>query len=119
MKKVLTVAAVAEVATGMTLLIVPSLGGSGINEVNEFGAQYIFNYNLLHGWYLYSNATIDADWTLAASDRWTVPVGGGFGNVFKIGKQSTSASVQAFYNVVTPRDGPTWTLNFQFSLLFP
>ena len=96
-----------------------SLGGSGINQVNAFGGQYLFNYNLPKGWYLYSNATISANWLANEDDRWTVPVGGGFGKVFKIRKQPMSASIQAFSNVVTPRDGANWALNFQFALLFP
>jgi hypothetical protein len=106
-------------SAGVVLQNVWSLGGSGINRVNEFGAQYILNYNFPHGWYLYSNATITADWTADASDRWTLPVGGGFGKVFKVGKQSMSASVQAFSNVITPNGGPKWSWNFQMSLLFP
>jgi hypothetical protein len=96
-----------------------SLGGSGINQVNAFSAQYIFNYNLPKGWYLYSNSTISANWLANADDRWTVPVGGGFGKIFKIRKQAMSASIQAFSNVVTPRNGATWGLNSQFAFLFP
>jgi len=96
-----------------------SLGGSGINQVRAFGAQYIFNYNLRQGWYLYTNATISANWLANADDRWTVPVGGGFGKIFKIRKQAMSASIQAFSNVVTPRDGANWAVNFQFAFLFP
>src|SRR5271167_1177942 len=96
-----------------------SLGGSGINQVDALGAQYLFNYNLPKGWYLYSNATLSANWLEDEDDRWTVPVGGGFGKIFIIRKQPMSASIQAFSNVVTPRDGAKWALNFQFALLFP
>jgi hypothetical protein len=48
-----------------------------------------------------------------------VPVGGGFGRVFKVGDQPIDASVQGFYNVVRPDNGPTWSLRVQVSLLFP
>ena len=96
-----------------------SLGGSGANRVNAFAARYILNYNLLDGGYLYSHATFTANWTADSRDRWTVPVGGGFGKVFNIGKQPVSASVQAFSNVVTPSNGPKWTGSFQFAFLFP
>jgi hypothetical protein len=106
-------------SAGLVLQNVWSLGGSGINKVNELGAQYILNYNLSKGWFLYSNATITADWAANVHDRWTVPVGGGFGRVFNVGKQSVSLSAQAFANVVTPRDGPRWAGIAQFSLLFP
>ncbi len=104
---------------GVVLQNVWSLGGSGSNEVNAFGAQYFLNYNLPDGWFLYSNATITADWLSPSSDRWTVPVGGGIGKVFTIGEQTASASVQALYNVVRPNNTPDWGFNLQLSLLFP
>jgi hypothetical protein len=106
-------------STGVVLQNAWSLGGSTTNKVNVFAAQYIFNYNLPDGWFLYSNATITSNWTAPSGERWTVPVGGGFGRVFKIGKQALSASVQGFYNIETPTDGPTQTWIFQFSFLFP
>lgn len=96
-----------------------SLGGSGRNEVNEFGLQYIFNYNLADGWYLYSNATITADWEVSSDERWTVPLGGGFGKVFSFAGYSWSASAQAFSNVETPSDAPKWSWNMQLSMMFP
>ncbi len=104
---------------GVVLENVWSLGGDGANEVNAFGAQYFLNYNLPQGWFLYSNATITADWLSPSSDRWTLPVGGGIGKVFTIGKQSASASIQGLYNAVRPVDAAEWGINLQFSLLFP
>jgi hypothetical protein len=106
-------------SAGVVLQNIWSLGGSGTNEVNAFGAQYIFNYNLADGWFLYSNATITANWRVDSDDRWTVPVGGGVGKIFKLGDQSVSLSGQVFYNVVTPSDGPHATAIVQFALLFP
>jgi len=96
-----------------------SIGGSGDDRVNEFSAQYILNYNLPKGWFLYSNATILSNWRQNSGDRWTVPIGGGLGRVFDIGKQSVSLSAQAFSNVEVPEGGPDWYLNVQFALLFP
>jgi hypothetical protein len=54
-----------------------SFGGSGINRVNAFGAQCLLSYNLPNDWFLSSNATMSANWTVAHHDRWTVPVSGG------------------------------------------
>lgn len=104
---------------GVVLQNVWSLGGEGLNEVNAFGAQYFLNYNLPQGWFLYSNATVTADWLSPSNDRWTIPVGGGIGKVFFIGKQSASAAIQVLYNPVRPEGTPDWAVNFQFSLLFP
>jgi hypothetical protein len=108
-----------QASAGVVLQNIWSLGGSGINDVNLFGAQYFLTYNLPKGWFLFSNATISANWLADEDDRWTVPVGGGVGKVFNIGKQSMSLSAQAFYNVVAPRTGADTTGIVQFSLLFP
>jgi len=96
-----------------------SFAGSGSGKINAFEAQYFLTYNLPRDWFVESNATITADWEADKADRWTVPVGGGFGNVFTIGSQSVSPSVQAFYNAVSPRSGPDWSVSFALQLLFP
>jgi len=49
----------------------------GQHKVNKSSAQYLFNFNLSDGWYLYTNATITANWNADAGKRWTIPVGGG------------------------------------------
>ena len=49
-----------------------------------------------------------------------MPLGGGFGKIFKIGDQALNGQVQAFYNVVSPDDvGGNWTIRAQLQLLFP
>lgn len=93
-------------------------GGSGINKVNAFGAQYLLSYNLPKGWSIYSNSTITANWTAQSGDRRTVPVGGGLGKLFYAGKLPLSIPLQSFYNVVTPTGGPHWSANLQLSFLF-
>jgi hypothetical protein len=95
-----------------------SLGGSGLNELNEFAAQYFLTVNLPRGWFVYCNATITSDWTANAGERWTVPLAGGPGKLFRIGKQSMSFSLQGAWNAVTPRGDPRWYLSPQFSWLF-
>jgi hypothetical protein len=106
-------------SAGLVVQNVWSLGGgSGVNKVDAFGAQYLFSYNLPDGWSLYSNATISSDWTKQQSERWTVPVGGGVGKLFIVDKLPISVSLQGFYNVVTPTDGPNWSMNFQLAFLF-
>lgn len=97
-----------------------SLGGSGANSVNEFSLQYILAYNLPDGWYLESNATISANWLATPGERWLVPVGGGIGKVFQIGKSPWyySASVQGFYNAYRPSGAPEWEVMAQFQIIF-
>ena len=81
--------------------------------------QPFVNYNLPDGWYLVSGPIITANWEADGDDRWTVPVGGGFGKIFRIGDQPINASVQGFYNAEHPTIGPEWTARFQLQLLFP
>jgi hypothetical protein len=106
-------------SAGVVLQNLWSTDRSNDDEFNVFGAQYIFNYNLNDGWYLYSNATITADWEADSDNRWTVPIGGGAGKIFNIGQQPVSASFQLFTNIEKPAGSPDWGLNFQFALLFP
>jgi len=98
-----------------------SVGGDeNLNDVNQMTLQPIINYNLANGWYLVSVALITADWEADDGNRWTVPLGGGAGKVFRIGSQPMNGSVQVFYNVVTPDDfGADWTLRIQLQALFP
>jgi hypothetical protein len=88
-------------------------------SVNAGLAQPFVNYNLPHGWYLTSSPVITADWRAASDQRWTVPLGGGFGRIFKIGEQPVSANIAAYYNVVHPTGASNWQLRAQLSLLFP
>lgn len=91
---------------------------SGDEDINFFTWQYFANYNLDGGWYLTSSPIITANWE--ADDEWTIPVGGGFGRVFRIGRQPVNAQVQAFYNVEKPDDlGPEWSIRFQLQFMFP
>ena len=45
--------------------------------------QPFVNYNMADGWYLVSAPIITANWEADSDDRWTVPLGGGFGKIFK------------------------------------
>lgn len=98
-----------------------SFAGDGDRaSVNLFTMQPFINYNLPKGWYLVSSPVITADWKADSDERWTVPVGGGFGRVFKIGEQPVNAQLQAFSNVVTPDNGGAdWQLRAQMTFLFP
>ena len=96
-----------------------SFAGSGEQDVNLFTWQYFINYNLPEGWYLSSAPIITANWEANSGNKWTVPFGGGFGKIFRIGNQPMNAQVQAFYNVKKPEFGADWTLRFQLQFLFP
>jgi hypothetical protein len=71
------------------------------------------------GWYLVSSPIITANWEADSDGTWTVPLGGGFGKIFRIGNQPMNAQLQGFYNVEHPQFGPEWSLRFQLQFLFP
>jgi len=94
---------------------------SGDQEVNFFTWQYFINYNFPKhkGWYLTSAPIMTANWNAESGNKWTIPIGGGFGKIFKMGTQNVNAQMQAFYNVEKPENAPDWQLRLQFQLLFP
>ena len=94
-------------------------GKNNRNSVNAMTLQPFVNYNFAGGWYLTSSPIITANWETGHGDRWTVPVGGGFGRVFKIGEQPVNMQLAAYYNVARPTGAADWQLRAQVQLLFP
>ncbi len=88
-------------------------------DVNQGLLQYFINYNFPGGLYLTSAPVITANWEADSDDRWTVPFGGGFGKILKIGKLPINTSLAAYYNVEHPDNGPEWSARLQFQFLFP
>lgn len=97
-----------------------SVGGWGDKAVNAMLLQPFVNYNLPGGWYLTSSPVLTANWKAdKAGDVWTVPLGGGFGKLFRLGKLPLNAQLAAYGNVAKPEFGPDWQLRFQIQFLFP
>ena len=94
-------------------------GDSNRADVNQFHLQPFVNYNLPKGWYLISDMVITSNWDAPSGQRWTVPVGGGVGKLFKIGNQAINARTEAYYNVENPDAGPDWRWGFTIQFLFP
>jgi hypothetical protein len=87
--------------------------------VNTFLAQPFVNYNMAHGWYLTTSPAITSNWLAAPGQQWTVPVGGGFGRVFRVGDQPVNASIAGYYNAIHPTGTSDWQMRVQVSLLYP
>lgn len=94
-------------------------GNSDRRSLSQALVQPFINYNLPNGWYLTMSPIITADWEATNGNKWTVPVGGGAGKVFRIGKLPFNANVGYFANVVRPDPGPDWTIRLQIALLLP
>jgi hypothetical protein len=109
------------ITTGFLIFNVWSFAGDQDRaDVNAMTLQPFLNYNLPDGWYLTTAPLMTANWEANHDNRWTVPVGGGIGRIFKIGDQSVNAQISAYYNVVTPEaTGPNWQLRAEWTFLFP
>jgi len=108
-----------------------SFAGWGDKAVNAMLLQPFINYNLPDGWYLTSSPIVTANWKAdKGGDVWTVPLGGGFGKLFRLGqilplegdplaKLPINTQLAAYGNVATPEFGPKWQLRLQIQFLFP
>ncbi len=94
-------------------------GDSDRKDVSQLLVESFLNYNLEDGWYLTSDMVWTANWKADSDNRWTIPLGGGFGKMFKIGDQAVNSKLEAYTNVVQPDGAPDWSLRFTFQLLFP
>ena len=94
-------------------------GDSDRSSVSAFLLQPFINYNLRQGWYLVTAPIVTANWRAASGDQWILPVGGGVGRLFRIGKQPINASLQAYANVVKPDFFGDVTIRAQIQFLFP
>jgi len=81
--------------------------------------QPFLNYNFSSGLYLTSAPIATVNWEADSGDQWTVPIGGGVGKIFHLGKLPINSSLQAYYNVVTPDNGADWQIRFQIQFMFP
>ena len=94
-------------------------GDSEAADVNVFSTQLAVNYKLKGGWYLTSAPLIVANWEADKEDRWTVPIGGGIGRLFKLDQKIMAVDVGAYYNVEKPRFANDWYLQILVNFLLP
>lgn len=81
--------------------------------------QPFINYNYPGGFYLTSSPMITVNWKANSSDRWTVPLGGGVGKIFHLGRLPVNTQLAVYYNVVKPDFGPNWQIRAQVQFMFP
>lgn len=88
-------------------------------DVSQLLVEPFVNYNLDKGWFLLTDIIITANWEAPSNQRWTVPLGGGVGRIYKIGKQAVNNRIEVYYNVEKPDSAPDWFWSFTFQFLFP
>jgi hypothetical protein len=81
--------------------------------------QPFVNYNFKQGFYLTSAPIMTVDWKAGSGQQWTVPLGGGVGKIFHIGRLPVNAQLSAYYNVVHPDLGANLQIRAQLQFMFP
>jgi hypothetical protein len=94
-------------------------GNSARPDVSLGTVQPFVVKNMNDGWYVLSAPTVSANWEAPSDERWTVPIGAGFGRIFAIGDQKVNLSLAGYRNVVKPTNAADWQIQFQWTLLFP
>ncbi len=89
-----------------------------VNQL-EFQPQINYNFKSNPDRYLTFAPTITANWKASGSERWTVPLALGIGQLVKFGGQSVNLQASAYYNVVRPADAVNWTFELTVQFLFP
>jgi len=94
-------------------------GDSDRTNVDQTLIEPFLNYNLDNGWFLLTDIVMTANWEADSNNRWTIPLGGGVGRVFKVGKQAINSRLEAYCNVEQPDGAPDYYINFTWQFLFP
>jgi len=102
-----------------------SVGSSGnpfssdAPKYNNGLMQPFLNFNFESGAYLTTSPVITVNWEARGSNQWTVPMGGGVGKLFKIGRLPVNTQIGAYFNVVRPDFASNWALRAQVQFMFP
>jgi len=98
-----------------------SFGGppGSSDRTNQLLINPIVSYHFDDGWSVGSSPNITTNW-IASGGKWTVPVGGGFGKLVRLGEQPIKLDLDAYYNAIRPKAGnETWLLQVTLTFLFP
>lgn len=108
--------------TGALVNNVWSVGGTNGprgTRYDNFLLQPFVNYNFDNGWYVGSAPIITANWLTAGDNAWTLPIGGQFGRVVKLGTAPPiNLQLGAYYNTRRPHIGPVWQIRAQVTVVF-
>lgn len=94
-------------------------GADNRGDVNFFYSQIFAVKNLEKGWYVNSAPIITANWEADSGNQWTVPLGAGFGKLFRWGKLPINAQAGYYFNLEKPEGSADSQFRFQLTLLFP
>lgn len=92
-------------------------GNSNVN-LNLLSAQVFITKNLNKGWYINTSPLITANWDAPSDKTWTLPLGAGFGRLFKINKRPVNGQI-GFYKYIEHPGNADYLIKAQLVLLFP
>jgi hypothetical protein len=99
------------------------LGPRSRPEVDELQLRPQVVFHLPGNWFLVTAPVIVANWDRKSADRWTVPIGGGFGRIFSISTQRLTLGLEVYAPVVHPTatggSYADWTIRAQVGLPIP
>jgi len=93
-------------------------GTSNRSDVNQLVIRGAIRRTLPNKWYFVSAPMIVANWNVEG-EKWTIPLGGGFGRKFEIGGYPWAWSVQGYYNAIKPDAAPDWFARFAIIAAIP
>jgi hypothetical protein len=93
-------------------------GTSNRDDVNQLVIRGAIRRSLPNDWYFTSAPLIVANWNVEG-EKWSVPLGGGFGRTFRVGGYPWAWSVQGYYNVIKPDAAPDWFARFAIVSAIP
>jgi hypothetical protein len=93
-------------------------GNDSRSNVSQMELKPSINYNLSDDWYLVSDMDMIANWNNSNNQQWTVPVGGGVGKLFTVGKDAINIRAESYYNPIRPDRGAEWSANVTLQYLF-
>ena len=106
----------------------PWVFGAVVNNIWTFGGppgtnalflNPIVNYHFGDGWSVGSSPEITTNW-IASGGKWTVPVGGGVGKLFRVGGQAVKVDLDSYYNAIRPTASKeTWLVQVKLTFVFP
>lgn len=98
-----------------------SFGGppGSSDRTNQLLLNPVFSYHFADGWSIGTSPNITTNW-IASGGKWTVPIGGGFAKLVRLGEQPVKLSLDSYYNVIRPKAGnETWLLQVTLTFVFP
>jgi len=94
-------------------------GSSDRAEVNQLLIRGTIRRQLPNDWYFVSAPIITANWGAPSGNRWLVPIGGGFGKVFRLDRKPWAWSLQGYFNVIRPDGAPEWAVRLSVIAAIP